>query len=81
MEPKSGAGDGRWPHLLHPALSLKIERREHSTFGWIKYLLLLLFIKVCGGGGGQESRPILWFTGPFPNKAKGQEAEHSRGLN
>ena len=50
-------------------------------FRWIKYLLLLLFIKVCGGGGGQESRPILWFTGPFPNKAEGQEAEHSRGLN
>ena len=44
MEPKRGAGDGQWGHLLHPVLGLKIELRKHSTSGWVKYLLLLLFI-------------------------------------
>lgn len=80
MEPKSGLGDGQWGQLLHPVLGLKIELREHSTSGWVKYLLLLLFITGLQRRG-QESRPILRFTGPFPNEAEGQEAAHSRERN
>lgn len=79
-EPKSGAGYKQWGHFLHPALVLKIGLREYYASGWIKYLLLLLFIM--GSVQGRSGiTPHPGFTGPFPNKTKGREASHSRGHN
>lgn len=77
-ESKSGAGDRLWG-LLHPVLGLKIELREHYASGRVKYLLLLLFIMVCAGE--VRNHAPSWVTGPFPNKAEGREAAHSRGHN
>lgn len=55
--PRVGQGTGVGV-ICHPVSGLKIELREHYASGWVKYLLLLLFIMgLCRGG--QESRPIL----------------------
>ena len=56
MEPESRAGDRRWGHL--PSCVGFKNSAEHYASGWVKYLLLPLFIMgLCRGG--QESRPIL----------------------
>lgn len=79
MEPESRAGDRRWGHLPS-CVGFKNSAKGalRIWMGKIPSPASLYYGSVQGRSG---ITPHPGFTGPFPNKAEGREAAHSRGRN